>query len=146
MINHYYWTRKQGYGVHSRGDTRFSPMFARHTDGRCLEAVYQCDIKGISPGNSDWRVGKGKPPVDTSIDTWKLYLELYRTWAYNHMDLIEELRLLCKPHDNYLCDWFSTTSLNQAHALATILYETQSGVFERLSYYDMKEGIIRKEQ
>lgn len=146
MLSHYYWSRKTGYGVHSRGDRRFSPLFALHTDGRCLEAVYQNDIKGLSPGLADWKLNKGKPPIDTTIDTWGLYLQMYRNWAYRNIHLIHELRLACRSHDNYLCDWFSTTHLNQAHALAIVLYETQEGVFERLTFYDMKMGIIKLEK
>ena len=63
------WARHGGYEVSSRGDRRFSAFVARLPEGRTIEAVYQCDIKGYDPGGTNWRLGKGKPPLRV-VQTW----------------------------------------------------------------------------
>ena len=40
------WQRKEGYECSSKGDKRFSALFATMPDGRTIEQWYQCDIKG----------------------------------------------------------------------------------------------------
>ena len=115
------WSRHRGYEVSSRGDKRFSALFARLSDGRAIEAHYQCDVKGYMPGGTDWRVGKGKPPLDRSTDTWRAYLGLWQQWAAQNPALIEELRALAAQHDNMLRDRFASTQVNQARALSEIL-------------------------
>lgn len=53
-----------GYEVSSRGDRRFSALYARLGDGRTIEQAYQLDVKGYrTTGATDWRVGKGRPPL-----------------------------------------------------------------------------------
>ena len=113
--------RYGGYECSSKGDIRFSAFGAYMPDGRTIEAHYQCDIKGYAPGSSNWRLGKGKPPLDTSKDMWKEYLNLWITWAKAHPDLIEELRKLAATKNNVLSDMFANTPINQATALAFIL-------------------------
>jgi hypothetical protein len=92
------WTRYgKGYSVCSRGDKRFSALFAKMPDGRTLEMWYQCDEghgKGYQPGGRDWRLGKGKPPLDVTVDLWGAYLGLWRIWADSNPALITELRSL----------------------------------------------------
>jgi hypothetical protein len=80
------------------------------------------------PGN-DFRLGKGKPPVDPTMDVWGVYLNLWWSWASNNKPLIEELRIKVRSTNNTLCDIFASTPVNQAHALSIILYQTQEGVF-----------------
>lgn len=120
------WARQGGYEVSSRGDPRFSALNAAMFDGRTLEAHYQCDIKAYDPGGVDWRLGKGKPPLDLTMTReaiWEAYLDLWRTWALNHPALMEELRGHAIAHGCILSDRFANTSINQARALADLLNE-----------------------
>ena len=118
------WSRYGGYEVSSRGDSRFSALNATLPDGRTIEAHYQCDVKGYAPGSSNWRLGKGKPPLDRSVDLYAAYLALWRTWATQCCPhLMDELRLHAEKHGRVLSDRFASTSVNQARALAELLNE-----------------------
>lgn len=122
----YQWCRQKGYECSSKGDKRFSALFAKLEDGRTIEMHYQCDIKGYDPGGTNWRLGKGKPPISAEITKemlWKGYFRLWKTWAEQNSALIEELRHHAKANDNTLSDCFATTPINQAHALVEILNE-----------------------
>lgn len=117
------WARRGGYEVSSRGDRRFSAFVARlPSEGRTIEEIYQCDVKGYDPGGTNWRLGKGKRPL-REIDTWTAYLELWRRWADAHPMQMRELRVAAHNHSNILSDRFASTPVNQAHALATLLNE-----------------------
>lgn len=61
----YKYARKaeQNYEVSSYGDTRFSPLVAKLSDGRTIEEAYQLDIKGYRKLGNNWKLGKGKPPM-----------------------------------------------------------------------------------
>lgn len=126
-MEQYHWSRTEGYPVHSKGDKRFSAFYAILPDGRSIELTYQTDVKGYK--GDDYRVGKGKPPVDPNTDLWGKYLNLWWVWASHHPELIEELRQKVRSTNNTLCDVFASTPVNQAHALSIILYQTQEGVF-----------------
>lgn len=126
-MEQYHWSRKEGYPVHSKGDKRFSAFYAILPDGRSIELTYQTSVKGYK--GDDYRVGKGKPPVDPNTDLWGRYLNLWWAWASNNKPLIEELRIKVRSTNNTLCDIFASTPVNQAHALSIILYQTQEGVF-----------------
>ena len=116
------WGRySKGYEVSSKGDKRFSAFNAKMPDGRTLEMHYQCDVKGYCPGCTMCRMGKGKPPLDRRMDMWIEYLNLWKEWAKSNEPLLEDLKELAMQHNNTLTDVFATTSINQAHALATIL-------------------------
>lgn len=117
------WSRKGGYQVSSKGDKRFSAFNAIMPDGRSIECHYQCDIKAYQPGGTDWRLGKGKPGLNASIDLWKEYLNLWRIWANNNLPLMRELYFLSKDKNFILSDCFASTPINQAHALSEILNE-----------------------
>lgn len=125
MSDLFKWARKSknGYEVSSKGDKRYSAFWARLKDGRTIEQVFQCDVKGYDPGGTNWKLGKGKPPLDKNVDLWEKYLELWREWASIHPELIEELRVVVCLKNFTLTDMFASTSVNQAHALATILNE-----------------------
>ena len=107
-----------GYELSSRGDTRFSALYARLEDGRTIEMHYQCDVKGHQPGGTNWRLGKGKPPV-RPVDTWAAYLGLWRQWAALNPALIADLRQ--RAAGKTLTDMFASTPISQARALAEIL-------------------------
>lgn len=93
-------------------------------DGRTLEMHYQCDIKGYDPGGRNWRLGKGKPPIDTSVDLYGAYKALWRLWCNDHTDLLYELIDLAAKHDWLLSDRFATSPISQARALSEIINET----------------------
>lgn len=115
------WERKGGYECSSKGDKRFSALFARMPDGRTLEMHYQCDVKGYQPGGTDWRLGKGKPPLDQTKDLYAEYFKLWCIWANNNEQLVLELAEHAKKNGYVLTDMFATTPINQARALADIL-------------------------
>lgn len=115
------WRRYGGYEVSTRGDKRFSALNARLPDGRSIEEHYQCDVKGYCPGGRNWRLGKGKPPLDRSVDTWRAYLSLWQQWATHNPALIDELRMRVAASGGVLTDMFATTPINQARALACVL-------------------------
>ena len=123
------WQRRAdgntGYEVSSVGDKRFSAFNAMMPDGRTIEQWYQCDIKGYDIGGTNWRLGKGKPPVFSYPDDhlWQMYLSLWRLWAIRNGPLIFHLKDLAAQHGNVLTDCFASTECNQARALATILNE-----------------------
>ena len=119
----YSWARrlKSGYEVSSKGDKRFSALFAKMPDGRSIEMHYQCDVKGYQPGGRDWRLGKGKPPLRKDIDLFQEYLKLWQSWSQSNQELLLELKVLLTTHDYTLTDMFATTDVNQAHALSVIL-------------------------
>lgn len=125
----YIWQRRGGYEVSSKGDKRFSALNAVLPDGLSIEIHYQCRIKGYDPNGTNWRLGKGKPPLNPATDLWAEYLKLWRVWASVNLSLMEELRDAAKRHHGILSDCFASTPVNQAHALATILNETKS-IFE----------------
>ena len=115
------FARRGGYECSSKGDKRFSALFAVMPDGRTIEQHYQCDVKGYQPGGTDWRLGKGKPPLDKTKDLWEEYLSLWETWAINHPELMDELGYAAAAKDYCLSDCFASTPVNQARALAEIL-------------------------
>lgn len=126
------WKRFGGYEVSTKGDRRFSAFNAILPDGRSIEQVYQCDIKGYQPGGTNWRLGKGKPPLNniSSKELWKKYLELWELWAEAHLQLMLELKRHAEAHESVLSDRFASTPINQAHALACILNNMSCPVLE----------------
>lgn len=121
-MSRFHWQRYGGYEVSSRGDRRFSAFNARLSDGRSIEQHYQCDVKGYDPGGHNWRLGKGKPPL-YDVDTYSAYLNLWRKWAENHVELMRELYHAARQHNDTLSDRFAPSPVNQARALAEILNE-----------------------
>lgn len=122
------WTNdrhKMGYECSSIGDKRFSAFYALMPDGRSIEHWYQCDIKGYDIGGTNWKLGKGKPPVFpfSEEDLWSLYLNLWRIWTIRNGPLLVELVDLANANNSVLRDVFAKTPINQARALAQILNE-----------------------
>lgn len=115
------FARRGGYECSSKGDKRFSAFCAVMPDGRTIEQHYQCDVKGYQPGGTNWRLGKGKPPLDTTKNLWDEYLALWEVWAFAHPELMNELAHAAIQKNRVLSDMFATTSINQARALATLL-------------------------
>ena len=117
-----------GYEVSSKGDKRFSALFAVMPDGRTLEMWYQLEVKGYQPGGRDWRLGKGKPPLIrmTETELYEKYLDLWKVWAKEHPDWMEELRQHAIYNGYVLRDSFARTKINQARALSQILSEMET--------------------
>jgi hypothetical protein len=69
----------------------------------------------------DWRIGKGKPPLDPTVDLYAAYKELWRTWAQENPALFAERRVLAEGAGNMLSDRFATTPVSQARALSELL-------------------------
>lgn len=117
------WARTGGYEVSSKGDPRFSAFNAIMSDGRSIECHYQGDVKGFDPGGTNWRLGKGKPPLYPHTDLLGAYTALWREWAALHLPLMRELYTHAVANGYLLSDRYATTPVNQANALATILNE-----------------------
>ena len=115
------YARRGGYECSSKGDKRFSALFAVMPDGRTIEQHYQCDVKGYQPGGTNWRLVKDKPPLNPSIDLWKEYLSLWEIWANNHPELIDELGYSAAMRGYCLSNYFASNPINEARALAEIL-------------------------
>jgi hypothetical protein len=113
---------KPGYEVSSAGDNRFSALNAVLEDGRSIEMHYQLDVKGYSPGGTDWKLGKGKPGLNPQTDLWSEYLKLWWRWCKFNPKMLEFLReIVEKENGGLLTDKFASTDISQARALAEIL-------------------------
>ena len=117
------WARaaENGYEVSTAGDKRFSALNARLKDGRTIEEAYQLDVKGFRKYSNDWRIGKGKKPLDRSINRYAEYKKLWQQWAAENPGYISELRK--RSEGKVLTDKFASTDVSQARALAEILNE-----------------------
>jgi len=125
----YKWARrvKKGepyYEVSSKGDKRCSSLIARLKNGYTIEEMYQLKVKGYDKISFDWRVGKGKPPLNNlnPDDLWMKYLELWRIYFKENPKLFKELQEKCK--NVTITDMFATSEINQAHAICELLNET----------------------
>jgi hypothetical protein len=116
------WQRTGGYDITTKGDKRFSAFYAIMPDGRSIEIVYHCDVKGYDPGGTNWQLGKGKPPLNLETDCLKEYIQLWRIWAHSNIPLMRELYIAAQP-SCVLSDMFGWTPVNQAHALSVIMNE-----------------------
>jgi hypothetical protein len=122
------WARfaRGGYEVSSKGDRRFSALYARLGDGRSIEEAYQLDVKGYrQAGARDWRAGKGKPPLGeiSRAELWQRYLALWQQWAIENPRLMGELEL--RSRGRVLTDRFASSEISQARALAVILRQAR---------------------
>jgi hypothetical protein len=117
------WARYHfnGYECSSRGDIRFSALYAKLSDGRTLEEAYQLDVKGYRAVSNDWRDGKGNKAYNekTRAELWAEYLELWEQFARENPELIDDLEALTR--GKVLTDQFATSDINQAHALSVII-------------------------
>jgi hypothetical protein len=109
----------RGYEVSSAGDHRFSALNARLADGRTIEEAYQLDVKGYRCKGNDWRLGKGKPPLNPVENLYREYCMLWVQWAKENPALIRELARLAA--GKTLTDKYASTPISQARALADIL-------------------------
>lgn len=109
----------ESYEVSSKGDKRFSALYATLRDGRTIEEAYQLDVKGYRVHGSDWRIGKGQPALREGVDLWTEYKALWETWAQENpapmTTLAEKAKGKC------LTDMFASSPISQARALAEII-------------------------
>jgi hypothetical protein len=97
---------------------------ARLPDGFTIEEHYQLRIKGYGTlGVDNWRIGKGKPALDPSVDLYAAYKDLWRIWADHNPHLLKELAMLAVEKNYLLSDCFATTPVSQARVLAELLNE-----------------------
>lgn len=113
-------------------------MVARLQDGRTIEEAYQLDCKGYRVQGDDWRIGKGKPPLDPMVDLYAAYKELWRRWVHENPDLFAELRVIAMRAGNRLSDRFATTPVSQARALAELLNEL-APMHDSYQRFDLKD-------
>ena len=157
------WARvaSDNYEVSSKGDRRFSALYATFKPGtiidgidvgdRTIEDVYQNVIK---------KSGKGQAPAkDSKLYNESLktqeeredfsytngYLPLWQEWARQNPELIEELREKAK--GKILTDQFANTRVSQARALADILNlstlpQILDKKYEKLIYSYLKELLL----
>lgn len=115
------WARfhDNGFEVSSAGNTTYSPLFAKLSDGRTIEEAYQLDVKGWRKlGFENWRTVKGRRSLRV-INLWSEYLRLWEQWAKENPEAIA--RLAKRSRGKVLTDRHATSGINQAHALAFIL-------------------------
>lgn len=126
----YTWQRFGGYEVSSKGDKTYSAFNAIMPDGRSIECHFQCCVKGYQPGGTDWRLGKGKPPLTpmSKEELLNKYVDLWRVWSRSHLYEMIVLKGHADKNNKILSDRFSTTEVNQANALSIILNEIYNPV------------------
>lgn len=149
----YTWARraKNGYEVSTAGDNRFSALEAKFKSGttiegvdvggKTIEYVYQNIIKkskkGVPPSKDSII---NRPVVESDLtdlefkdyqskdkSNWSYrigYLPLWREWAKQNPELINELKEKAK--GKTLTDKFANTQVSQARALAEILNDQSS--------------------
>ncbi len=110
------WSNKvgAGYEVSSKGDRRFSALFARLADGRTIE-----DAWAEAKGYPDRYAAKNRPAKDPSFDYPGVYRGLWEQWANENPALMAELA--AKSQGQPLVDRFAKTGNNQAWALSELL-------------------------
>ena len=101
----------QGYEVSSRGDKRYSAMYATLPTGQTIEQAYQ-SAKGT---------GKGQPAKDPNFDYWGTYKGLWNQYFDANPEALTEIARASE--GKVLTDQFANTSNNQARAIHEILVE-----------------------
>ena len=134
-------TSNNSYEVSSRGDKRFSALYATFNKGTIIDGV---DVGGMTIEDVYQKVikksGKGKAPAKDSrlynealktkeeredFSYTEGYLPLWQEWAKQNPELIDELRIKAK--GKTLTDQFANTRVSQARALADILNNSTKG-------------------
>lgn len=119
----YEWSRypirnKSCLECSSKGDKRFSALFAKLPSGKTIEEYYQLDIKGHRINGDDWRIGKGKPPINglTRDQLWNYYVDAWYTYLQANPELYDVLK-----EYEVFCDQFASSDINQARAICQIM-------------------------
>ena len=146
-------TSNNSYEVSSKGDSRFSALnaklkqgttlFGHDVSGRTIESVYQHGVKQgdwNTDNNSKTGVPKNKTIITGNTEDASYeqgYLPLWREWAKQNPELIEELSQ--KSHGKTLTDQFARTRVSQARALSDIIKDTKS--YKSISPAQITENI-----
>jgi hypothetical protein len=119
---------KDGYEVSSKGDKRFSAYWAKLKNGNTIEYEYQVVIKGYN----SIKEGKGKPPLNeyNHTELWFKYKSLWEEYLLENPNLLLDIARQAK--SKCLTDHFSTSDINQAHAISEILNETYEIIKDKL--------------
>ncbi len=112
--------KMQTYECSSKGDKRFSAFYARLEDGRTIEQHYQCDVKGYDPGGTNWKLGKGKPPLNPATDTLREYRALWWKYLKRNPDLAIFIKTQIE-NGFILTDRFANGPINQADAITWLV-------------------------
>ena len=102
------------YEVSSKGDRRFSALYAKFKDGDSVELKW-----AKAKGYNSIKEAKNKKAKVANFNYWKTYLGIWQAWARENPDLIESLRKDSKGRT--LSDKLAKTTNNQARALTEIL-------------------------
>ena len=122
----------ENYEVSTEGDSRFSALNAKLKDGRTIEEAYQLDVKGYRKEGNDWKLGKGKAPLNkmSKEESYQAYKNLWKQWALENPNLMKELSE--KSSGKILTDKFANTDVSQARALSEILKENSENQIEEV--------------
>lgn len=123
------WSRKEkrkskNYEFSSKGDKRFSPLYAKLPNGQTVEDWYHRDLKGYGDSIGHWIEVKGKPPIVPMTEEYQYqaFKNKLIEFLFNDRPLLAEFIQIAKTHDNFV-DRFATTKINQARAYADIAYD-----------------------
>ena len=156
----------RGYEVSSKGDERFSALYATFKEGtiifghdvsgQTIESVYQHGVK-----QGDWETndpagvknGTGAPSNNeiitgnTEQDSFEQgYLPLWQEWARQNPELIKELHDKVNQNDRIITDQFASTFTSQARALARILNDIEAEQFDQEEEIPVELPIIKQAQ
>lgn len=122
----YDWSRYHvcGYECSTAGDTRFSPLFARLSDGRLIVDTHQLHWGPSRLRACDWRLGKARRALTPNVNLWQSYLSVWAQWARENPALM--LDLAARARYGILTDRFARTGISQARALAHLLNESRA--------------------
>lgn len=119
----YEWSRypakdKKCLECSSKGDKRFSALFAKLPDDRTIEEAYQLDIKGYRVRGDNWKLGKGKRPLNdlSRYQMWCYYVRLWQEYLNANPELFDVLKQY-----EVFCDQFANSEINQARAICEIM-------------------------
>ena len=121
----YTWARRapNSFECSSKGHKEYSAFYARLPDGRTIEEHYQCDVKGYDPKGTNWRLGKGKPPIEpmTQEAQYIKYRNLWVIYFKRNPYLLERIK---ETGITVITYCFASTPINQAIAIADVLNES----------------------
>lgn len=131
------WNNKKiegvpNYEVSSKGNKKFSALYAILKDGRSIEEAYQLDVKGYREiaekqgyKRGDKIPGKGKTFINsmTEEEGYQAYKNLWETYLKENPELAEVLIKQINA-GSILTDTFARTVNNQARALAELTKES----------------------
>lgn len=130
------WSRKpkagkRNYEFSSKGDKRFSPLYAKLPSGITVEEWYHLDLKGYRGKVGHWIEAKGRNPLNPMSPEYRYHAFKQKLveFLFNDIPLLKEFIEIAKHHDNFI-DRFATTKINQARAYADIARDLSKGLLK----------------